>query len=170
MDTKAAMKQQGLSGVPGQCPFPRLLVINVMIPDYSPKLKQRDGAGYSVVIYAKLSEDIQQAVAREEEQLSPALNVFKHFVQNCCSDKATKERFKVIGRVANLKHSGFNWSTKKLIHKFNATPFLSKESEFHVADDGQIMTIDFDAHQFGYIAKTAWNHIKHIMENVVWDL
>ena len=30
--------------------------------------------------------------------------------------------------------------------------------------------MDLDAHQFGYVAKKAWNHIKHIMDHVVYDL
>ncbi len=35
---------------------------------------------------------------------------------------------------------------------------------------GRYLSVDLDAHQFGYVAKKAWNHIKHIMDHVVYDL
>jgi len=167
MDTDQVLDQHG---VRGQCPLPQLLVINIMIPDYCPKLKQQDGSGYSVVIFAKLSQQIRQQLA-SGDALSPALKLLTRFVADCRSDPNTRDLFKCIGRVVNLKHTEFNWSTKKLIGRFNAKPFLAiGDTAFHISEDAQTLTIDVDVHHFGFMAKRAWNRIKDSMEGVVWDL
>ena len=169
MNLKDTLRQHG---VDGHCPIPQLIIINIMEPDYSPKLKQIDGQGYSVVVYAKLSQEMRRQLQLQDKgRLSPALRLWSHFAHDCQTNQSTRDRFKWIGRVMNLKHTAFNWSTKKLIKKYNSKPVLGKkDTAFHRSDDGQILTIDIDCHRFCFVAKKAWNHIKHIMDNVVYDL
>jgi len=162
-------------------PLPPILTINIMVPDYSPEIanhKHYDGKGYQVVIYSKLNKEVQRvlmAAAQSDSKgrpvsVSPAIKLFARFVRDSESDDATRDRFKCMGRVMNLQYTGFNWCTKKLIKEYNAKPFLARCSTVPKHDYGRSLSVDLDAHQFGYVAKRAWNHIKHIMDHVVYDL
>jgi len=156
-------------------PLPPILTINIMVPDYSPEIanhKHYDGKGYQVIIYAKLSSEVQRILMddAQSDSIHPAIKLLSRFVQNSETDEATRDRFKCMGRVMNLKYTGFNWCTKKLIKEYNAKPFLAKCSTVPKHEYGRYLSVDLDAHQFGYVAKKAWNHIKHIMDHVVYDL
>eukprot|EP00484_Ammonia_sp_Unknown_P024674 CAMPEP_0197031082 /NCGR_PEP_ID=MMETSP1384-20130603/10185_1 /TAXON_ID=29189 /ORGANISM="Ammonia sp." /LENGTH=407 /DNA_ID=CAMNT_0042460559 /DNA_START=408 /DNA_END=1631 /DNA_ORIENTATION=- len=174
--------EQSQYAVNAKYPLPPILIINIMVPDYSPDLKNLsksyDGKGYQVIIYARLSQQVQQTLMSEAQStsnahniaISPSLKLLSRFIVDGGKDTKLRDRFKCMGRVMNLQYTGFNFLTKKLISEYNAKPFLAKESTTITHEYGRYLAIDLDAHLFGYIAKKCWNSIKNIMDNVIYDL
>ena len=162
-------------------PLPPILIINIMVPNYSPELTSTnnyDGKGYQVIIYAKLSNDVQKLLISHAQSTSnkhhinipPSIKLLSRFIMESETNTQIRDRFKCMGRVMNLKYTGFNFVTKKIINQYNAKPFLAKCSTLISQKYGKYLCIDLDAHQFGYVAKKTWYYIKNIMEGVIYDL
>lgn len=89
-------------------PLPPILIINIMVPDYSPEIGNNnnyDGKGYQVIIYAKLTQQVQQLLMAEAQSesnsrrviISPAIKLLSRFVQHSETDEDTRDRFKCMG-------------------------------------------------------------------------
>eukprot|EP01083_Nonionella_stella_P002280 6567_1 len=175
MDTNKYIKQHAYS-MNKEYPLPPILIINIMVPNYSPEItsyKTYNGKGYQVIIYAKLSDSVKKVLTSKNKDniaLSPALKLLSRFVTEGATNTDIRDRFKCMGRVMNLKYTGFNFVSKKLISEYNAKPFLARCSTIIHHQYGEYLSIDLDAHQFGYVAKKMWHYIKDIMENVIYDL
>ena len=182
-------------------PLPGILIINIMVPDYSPSLSNvnnYDGPGYQVIIYAKLSDHVREMLSKKDLSvlvyicyilkngniymeiiytflfigiLPSSINLLSTFMHtNFEENTKMRDRFKCIGRVMNLKYTGFNYFTSKILKTYNSKPFLTTTCCTFYHKPGKYFKIDLNAHEFGYLAKKVWNIIKSIMTNVIYDL
>ena len=89
-------------------PLPPLVVINIMVPDYSPEFATHtnyDGKGYQGVIYAALSQEVKALLMAEAQSqsskrkvpISPSLRLFSRFVKESHENTHMSDRFKCMG-------------------------------------------------------------------------
>ncbi|CAK9111296.1 CRAL-TRIO domain-containing protein C589.09 [Durusdinium trenchii] len=127
-------------------PIPELLIVNMMMPDYSPSgpfsKKRTDGPGQSVVMFSKLSD-----WAKDTPE-DPAVQLWSRFVHVFKGDQF-RERLKMITRLENPEDIALGRIERALLSKYNGTPWLVRpEYEFHKGPG--YFEIDIDYHIFKY--------------------
>jgi len=157
--------------VPGKFDIPPVLIINVLIPDYSPPLwgkRVTDGQGYSMVFFGELSVKSRELIIAGK--LTPALRLFQDFVRGGKSSKYG-DRLKCIARILNINEAAKSYGrvANLLVTQYNGTPFLARDSPTYKHVPGKYFSIDLDAHLFGKMAKTGLNAVKDYMNKVVFD-
>jgi len=157
--------------VSGEYDIPPVLIINVLVPNYSPTFVGKvssDGEGYSMVFFAELNELSKTQIS--SGQLTPALRLFQEFVRGGKSSKYG-DRLKCIARILNTKEASKSYGrvAKALVSKYNGTPFLARDSTSFKYVPGQYLSIDLDAHLFGKMAKKGLSKIKDYINKVVFD-
>jgi len=151
--------------------IPPVLLINVLIPDYTPPLwgaGSGDGRGYSMVFFGELSESSRQVL--RSGKLSPALKLFQSFVRDGKKGKYG-DCLKCIARVVNTAEAmkSYGRITGLLISKYNGTPFLARDSPSFIYVPGKYFEIDLDAHLFGRMARRGLASMKDYIEKVIFD-
>jgi len=157
--------------VPEKYDIPPVLLINVLIPDYSPPLwgkPKTDGKGYSMVFFGELSAKSREFL--NSDKLTPALRLFQEFIRGGKSSKYG-DRLKCIARILNCDEAAKSYGrvASLLVTKYNGTPFLARDSPTFKYVRGKYFSIDLDAHLFGKMAKSGLNSIKDYMNKVVFD-
>eukprot|EP01084_Bolivina_argentea_P082709 149748_1 len=161
-----------------KCALPPLVVINFMIPNYSPgrgKKATNDGAGYSLVIYSHLSaatlQQLDELIKNKSEKdkelpLSAAIKLLCRFIED---PQLQKERFKVIPRTLNGKHSKLGFVANQLLKKYNSKPFLARTSTTYYHEPGKYFGIDIDVHSFSFAARKGLDIFKESLTTLIYD-
>lgn len=177
---KAEISQFGLTNNK-QYPLPPILFINIMIPNYAPKMGKngkKDGSGYQKLIIGHLSASTFKKLdkycngkGKKKLPLSPSIKLLSNFILND-SKKVSKvrERFKIIARIMNGKYSKFGFLANKMINNYNAKPFLAKTSTKYYYEPGKYFGIDIDIHSFSYAAKKGLNLVKDTIATAIYDV
>jgi len=151
--------------------IPPVLLINVLIPDYTPPFwgaGPDDGRGYSMVFFGELSESSRKVL--RSGNLSPSLKLFQSFVRGGKKGKHG-DCLKCIARIINTNEAmkSYGRITGLLISKYNGTPFLARDSPSFIYVPGKYFEIDLDAHLFGLMAKRGLASMKDYIEKVIFD-
>jgi len=146
MQLPALTTEQWQSRRKDLAPIPELLIVNMMIPSYSPSgpftKKRVDGPGQSVVLFARLSQWAKNNLD------DPAVQLWSRFVHAHDGDPF-RERLKMITRLENQSEIALGRIERALMVKYNGTPWLVRpEYEFHKGRD--YFEIDIDYHIFKY--------------------
>jgi len=157
--------------VPGKYDIPPVLIINILIPNYSPPMigkTKTDGQGYSMVFFGELSKSSRELISTGT--LSPALRLFQNFVRGGKSGPYG-DRLKCIARILNTNEASKSYGrvAKMLVSQYNGTPFLARDSTKFRYVPGKYLSIDLDAHLFGKVAKKGLAAIRDYMNKVVFD-
>jgi len=158
-------------------PLPPLFVLNFMIPNYPPELMggKDDGEGLAVVVYAHLSSEIRDELAAFAEDpqrgtLRPAVHLLTRFIHSDLVHSELRNRFKVIARIMNPKHTDFGFVANKLVARYNGKPFLARTSSTFYHEKGRYFGVDIDVHRFGYPARQGLSYVKDTIQEAVYDI
>lgn len=159
-------------------PVPPVIVINIMAPWYAPSnplwgARVTDGKGYQLVLYAAITDWAAEAFRSGE--ITPSLKLLQSFIeasqQPGWADSDFRKRFKVIAKIANVKHVQFNFALRKLVNSYNAKPFIARDSSTMYTKPGHYFQVDIDIHAgFGYPARSGLWSIKDIISELIFDL
>eukprot|EP00906_Rhabdomonas_costata_P020771 RCo030219 len=147
--------------------LPATIVINLMVPSYAPGFiyTAGDGEGWCVSIYARLSQRSRRALYQNKP--TPGMLLLKRFVEAQPGDPL-RRRFKCIARNVNPGECGFNAATRALIYKYNAKPFVVRDtSSFYLTD--RYFEIDIDVHRFGKPARIGLYGCSAVLTDMVLE-
>ena len=76
-----------------------------------------------------------------------------------------------MARIMNGKYSKFGFLAQKLINKYNAKPFLARQSTTYYFDSLDThFGVDVDVHEFGYPAKKGLHLVKDSTAPAIYDV
>lgn len=176
-----ALKNAPDGAAPVDATFPELLAVHALLPGYEPKLlgkKVNDGVGYSLVMYYKISPALREELQKERSERAPAVRLLERFfvagraqadggVPGAPPDTVLRN-FKGIARVNNLKDARLGGTAKKLVGKYNGTPFMIRDTISYFGGDGYF-EVDFDVHRFSYLAKKGLYACLERLSSMVWE-
>ncbi|MES1907370.1 MAG: hypothetical protein MHM6MM_000497 [Cercozoa sp. M6MM] len=164
--------------------MPRTIVVNVQIPDYYPPTplfggSKTDGESYSLVFFARLTDEVRQEMLNAEATDSrdcdhdaerAAVRLLRRFVF-AHSEAPLRKRFKVIARALNIAQTDFSMLTRRLVSGNNAKPFLARTSSsfYKSKQPFKWFEIQIDVHKFGYPARRALAGVKESISTTVFD-
>ncbi|KAH9606973.1 hypothetical protein KSS87_013748 [Heliosperma pusillum] len=161
-----------LPSVQGNGQLPSLLIM----PAYAPSmfLGNCDGEGVSLVLYFKLSENI------DEEVPSEFIDSIKRLVENetekvkggFSSKESTvsfRERLKILAGIVNPEDLQLSSAEKRLLNAYKDKPVLSRpQHEFFKGPD--YFEIDIDVHRFSYVSRKALDSLRERLQLGILDL
>merc|ERR550539_367774 len=129
----------------------------------------------SVIVYAHISEDTREQLQKFKEDpksfpMSPAINLLQQFIHSDLVNSEIRNRFKVIARLMNTKHTDFGFLANRLVSRYNAKPFLARTSSTFHHVEGQYFAADIDVHVFGYPARQGLSYVKGQLQTAIYDL
>jgi len=149
--------------------LPPLLIINFMIPNYTPSgmmatARRTDGPGWNFVLCCRLTADVRKAV-EEGRALPPAVDLWRRFVHPTDGLPLRQNRVKMIFGLTDTEEPGFSMVTKTLVNRYNYKPFLSRTACSFYSVPGRYFEIDLDIHTWSSAALNGLNTIKSRMSN-----
>ena len=151
---------------------PPLFIVNIQMPAENPILsifsEIFDGAGWSLVFYFKMSNEVSESL-RDLKSISPALRQFIDFCQHAPEvdedmNSPYRGRFKTIVRCENFDRFNF----PSIVTGYNAKPALIRQTGNLVrGSDNKYIEMDINGHRFNAIAKGALQSILPSFPEVV---
>lgn len=159
-----------LPSVKGNGKLPSLLIVNIQMPTYSPSMFMGDsnGEGINLVLYFKLSEDLDTAVP------SDFVDSIKRLVENETekiknSSVSYRERLKILAGVVNPDDLQLSSGERRLLNAYKDKPVLTRpQHEFFKGPD--YFEIDIDVHRFSYVSRKALESLRERLKLGVLDL
>merc|ERR1719464_934674 len=129
----------------------------------------------SVIVYAHISEDTRRQLMEYRDDpkkcpMSPAINLLQQFIHSDLVNSEIRNRFKVIARLMNPKHTDFGFVANRLVSRYNAKPFLARTSSTFYHEPGRYFGADIDVHVFGYPARQGLSYVKGTIQTAVYDI
>lgn len=148
--------------------IPPVVIFNVMVPNYSPPYwnDKDDGDGFSIIIFAELTDESRELI--EKGELTPSLRLFRNFV-NAAPDSTYRKCLKGICRIMNNKSASYGMVAQALVSRYNSTPFLCRTSTTFYLKEGHFFEIEIDSHRFGKVARQGLAHVRDYLSSVVFD-
>merc|ERR1719464_2530368 len=129
----------------------------------------------NVIVYAHISEDTRRQLMEYRDDpkkcpMSPAINLLQQFIHSDLVNSEIRNRFKVIARLMNPKHTDFGFVANRLVSRYNAKPFLARTSSTFHHVEGEYFAADIDVHVFGYPARQGLSYVKGQLQTAIYDL
>ncbi|KAF5835181.1 hypothetical protein DUNSADRAFT_7770 [Dunaliella salina] len=151
--------------------LPPMMIFHIQLPIYSaPIFGPYDGEGISIVTYTHLPEDFDAATYPNQD----ALGLIKRMVDNGreADGTLTRDRLKLVPRVVNVEEwvqkGPLSMSEHTLLAKYNDKPILTRPQQFFFSGENYL-EIDFDVHQYTYLARRAITAYIQRLHHVVWE-
>jgi hypothetical protein len=143
--------------------LPEVLIINVLCPLYAPGMFAPvvDGEGFMSTVFCKLSAESKRRLKIGKP--TPAMQLFKRFVEEAQFDGSMRGRVKCIARANNADELSLGGVVRGLITRYNATPFLIHDGEGEYFKGDGYFEMDIDVHKFSTLARNGFYHLKHMM-------
>jgi len=156
-----------------KCGFPRIICVNVQVPDMAVNPFGRNDPGTSIVTIFRIKEETLRAA--ERDQLSPSMKMFKGFCEGpegCLDsrkDRAVGSKdcsgvLKAATRCVNLDECvvGLNRSARREIDKCGGAKacLITKSGQMIKDPDGEWMELSIDVRHFALAARTVWAALK----------
>ncbi|KAK3266422.1 hypothetical protein CYMTET_24952 [Cymbomonas tetramitiformis] len=168
--------------------LPTLLVLNMMVPDYTPsfgfKAKAQDGPGISIIVYAAMTKQTRAALEalQRGEEVAPVYTLLRNFLKgdgpgtdspNLESAPAHKNeyrtRVKVMAKVAGGQDS-LPWAVKMALNQGNGKPFIVSKCGTFIDHERGVFEIDSDVHNFIPMALKGLNNCKSYFTQLLMDI
>mmetsp|Transcript_137 Transcript_137/g.174 ORF Transcript_137/g.174 Transcript_137/m.174 type:complete len:270 (-) Transcript_137:146-955(-) len=146
-------------------PLPPLLVVNMMVPNYGPKLMgdKDDGIGAQIVMYARMAPQTMEFLKGTAKACPPAMHLLARYM------KGRAGVMKGIGRLENPKSLGLSSPIMKLVTKYNSKPFLVFKAAKNFVGAGYF-EFGMDVYNFSFMSRKALWSMKKDIANMVLDL
>jgi len=151
--------------------LPPMMIFHIQLPIYSaPIFGPYDGEGISIVSYTHLPEDFDAAAYPNQD----ALRLIKRMVNNGreADGTLTRDRLKLVPRVVNVEEwvqkGPLSQAEHKLLATYNDKPILTRPQQFFFSGENYL-EIDFDVHQYTYLARRAITAYIQRLHHVVWE-
>ncbi|KAL9225906.1 hypothetical protein vseg_001781 [Gypsophila vaccaria] len=160
--------------VQGNGILPSLLIVNVQMPAYGPSMfaGDYDGEGVSLVMYFKLSEDIEKEIPSEFiDSIKKLVENDSEKLKGYSKESAVpyRERLKILSGVVNPDDLQLSSAEKRLLNAYKDKPVLSRpQHEFFKGPD--YFEIDIDVHRFSYVSRRALDSLRERLKLGILDL
>ncbi|KAL2904076.1 Protein ENHANCED DISEASE RESISTANCE 2 [Bienertia sinuspersici] len=158
-----------LPSVESNSKLPPLLVVNIQMPTYAPSmfLSDSNGEGISLVLYFRLSDNIN------EEIPSDFIDSIKRLVDNDTEKLRSvvpyRERLKILAGLVNPEDLQLSSTEKRLLNAYKDKPVLTRpQHEFFMGPD--YFEIDIDVHRFSFVSRKALESLRERLKAGILDL
>ncbi|KAK9707210.1 hypothetical protein RND81_07G180100 [Saponaria officinalis] len=159
--------------VQGNGILPSLLIVNVQMPAYAPSMfyGDIDGEGVSLVMYFKLSDDVEKVPSEFIDSIKRLVENESEKLKGYSKESVVpyRERLKILSGVVNPDDLLLSSAEKRLLNAYKDKPVLSRpQHEFFKGPD--YFEIDIDVHRFSYVPKKALESLRERLKLGILDL
>ena len=157
--------------------LPRVLVINIQVPSYEPKLVGSPGHGSGINIV--LVHELVANGARIAPQARPLVERFFRNEADPVTGEPTRERLKYIPRICNCEQvcveAGLSRAEKSFMQTYDGKPVMTRPQHrfFRGPDEPgsgrDYLEIDIDAHAYSFVARRGVHAYRHLLDRMIMD-
>jgi len=148
--------------------YPKILVVNVQVPEYAPSMfgGARDGPGFSSMFYFAINYEAATAESR---------GLLYRFMNGGTEEDGgeTRNRLKLIMRIANkeeaVESGGVLPAEKSLLDSWNAKPIMAQPQHRYYEDGERYLEAVVDLHLWKFLVRKVVTNAVNRFHLLKWD-